>query len=289
MFSGTKPAAVVDISVITPVYNNVTWIERCLQNVIDQQCPTVEHIVIDGGSNDGTVAILEEYARRYPHIRFVSEKDRGQSHAMNKGIAMTNGNVISFLNADDSYTSGTLQRAVTLTKDLPEPGILVGDLIIQNLDGSMSLSMPVSFTPVDHLASMLLVGRLIWFPANPSSYFYHKRVHDIVGGYDEENHYTMDMDFLLRAGAVCHIRYVHEIFGVFRKLPDTKTVQSKAEGLARGRSRAVWQNNRHLITRIDRLLAPLWICRFLLRVACNQCRLHCGKTGRLFRQVISSL
>jgi glycosyltransferase involved in cell wall biosynthesis len=91
------------ISIITPVYNGEEFIESCIKVVIDQACPEVEHIIVDGGSTDQTVDIIKQYAKQYPHIRWISEKDRGQSDAINKGIAMAKGEILSILNVDDYY------------------------------------------------------------------------------------------------------------------------------------------------------------------------------------------
>ena len=96
------------ISIITPVYNGKRFIEFCIKNVIDQKCPNMEHIIVDGGSTDGTVEIIQRYAERYKHIRWVSEKDKGQSDAMNKGIRLAEGNIIGILNADDYYEPNVL-------------------------------------------------------------------------------------------------------------------------------------------------------------------------------------
>jgi glycosyltransferase involved in cell wall biosynthesis len=91
------------ISVITPCLNSVAFIERCVENVAAQGCAEVEHIVMDGGSTDGTVEMLRTLAARHSHLRWVSEKDAGQSAAMNKGVAMAGGALVGFLNADDYY------------------------------------------------------------------------------------------------------------------------------------------------------------------------------------------
>ena len=78
----------MQISVITPVFNGERFIESCIRSVIDQNCPDVEHLIIDGCSTDRTLEIVKQYSETYPHIRWVSEKDKGQSDAMNKGIRM---------------------------------------------------------------------------------------------------------------------------------------------------------------------------------------------------------
>ena len=98
------------ISVITPVYNGESFIESCIKIVIEQNCGDVEHIIVDGGSQDGTVTIIKQYAEKYPHIRWISEADQGQSDAMNKGLDMAKGNIISFLNVDDYYEPLVLNK-----------------------------------------------------------------------------------------------------------------------------------------------------------------------------------
>ncbi|ACF14962.1 glycosyltransferase involved in cell wall biogenesis [Chloroherpeton thalassium ATCC 35110] len=94
----------IKLTVITPVFNGEAFIEGCLQNVIEQNCPFAEHLIVDGGSKDKTVKILEDYSKKHSHIRFISENDNGQSDAMNKGIKMAKGDIISFLNVDDIYS-----------------------------------------------------------------------------------------------------------------------------------------------------------------------------------------
>jgi len=123
------------ISVITPVYNGERFIEACIQVVIDQQCSDVEHIIMDGGSKDGTVDIIKRYAEQYSHIRWLSEKDQGQSDAMNKGIAMAKGEILAILNVDDYYEPNVLKRVTEIFKILPEPSLLVGNCNIWDSNG----------------------------------------------------------------------------------------------------------------------------------------------------------
>ena len=94
------------ISIITPVYNNAPYIEDCVKSVLNQDYPHLEYIIIDGGSTDGTVDIIEKYANRLSY--FESKKDRGQTHALNKGFAHATGDIFAWLNADEQYLSGTL-------------------------------------------------------------------------------------------------------------------------------------------------------------------------------------
>ena len=93
------------ISIVTPSYNSAKFIEDCIQSVLKQNYPNFEHIVIDGGSTDGTVEILKQY----PHLKWISEPDEGQSDALNKGFKMAEGDILGWLNADDVYLKNVFQ------------------------------------------------------------------------------------------------------------------------------------------------------------------------------------
>jgi glycosyltransferase involved in cell wall biosynthesis len=118
------------ITVITPSYNAAATIEETLRSVREQDYPHVEHVVVDGGSTDGTVAILE----RAEAIRYVSEPDRGLSHAMNKGVAMARGAIIGWLNADDLYLPGALQAIGEAFAARPEAEWATGRCLIVDGD-----------------------------------------------------------------------------------------------------------------------------------------------------------
>lgn len=214
------------ISVITPVYNGEKFIEDCIKVVIDQACPDVEHIIMDGGSTDQTVEIIKRYAEQYPHIRWVSEKDKGQSDAMNKGIAIAKGEIIAILNADDFYEPNVLNRVTELFKNLPEPSFLVGNYNVINDEGKV-----VHVQTPGNLSMTYLLSRKAPFPGNPSAYFYHKSLHNKTGMYDIFDHYAMDQLFVLKAiQEASVVKYVDEIWGNYREIKGTKTVSSKESG-----------------------------------------------------------
>jgi glycosyltransferase involved in cell wall biosynthesis len=211
------------LSVITPVYNGKRFIESCLQSVISQNCAQAEHLVIDGASSDGTVEIIERYARQYPHIRWISEKDRGQSSAMNKGIAMSQGKIIGILNVDDYYEPALLPRVLKIFETLPTPSFLSGNCRVYKDDGSLWYINK----PRLNVSDILIGGENNQFPHNPASYFYHKSLHDKIGLFDEADHYAMDVDFVMRAISTAHPHYVDEIWGNYRFLKGTKTYVAK--------------------------------------------------------------
>src|SRR5690349_17489667 len=127
----------MQISIITPVYNSERFIESCVRSVVEQNCADVEHLIIDGGSTDRTMEIVKSYADRHPHIRWLSEKDKGQSDAMNKGLRLARGSLIGFLNADDFYEPGALPAARQILETLPEPSLLIGNCNVIDETGKL--------------------------------------------------------------------------------------------------------------------------------------------------------
>lgn len=234
------------ISVITPVYNNEKFIEACLQEVIRQNCPDVEHIIVDGGSTDGTVAIVQAYAQRYSHIRWISEPDAGQSDAMNKGIKLAKGTVLSFLNVDDYYEPNVLNQILERFKTLPEPSFVVGNCNIRDESGNLiEVNRPRKLRLID-----LVSGRTA-FPCNPSAYFYHTSLHEQVGLYNVDDHHIMDLDFILRAVQVATVQYVDQTWGNFRFIQGTKTYTDKENGLMERRIRQLLHQYRKHLTRFE--------------------------------------
>lgn len=209
------------ISIITPVYNGAKYIQACLQNFADQQCPQAEHLIMDGGSNDGTVEMIQEWATQHPNVRLISEKDKGQSDAMNKGIRMAEGNIISFLNVDDYYEPGVLNRVLDIFTDLPEPSFVCSNLNIWNGDGTKR-----HFNKPSRLLLPEIISNKFEWPYNPTAYFYHKSLHDTTGLYNIDNHYCMDYEFILEAAKHIRLRYVDEVWGNFCVVEESKTFNS---------------------------------------------------------------
>jgi len=213
------------ITIITPVFNGEKYIKGCIENFLSQDCPQAEHLIMDGASKDGTLAILEEYSAKYPNVRFISAKDSGQSNAMNKGIKAAKGDIISFLNVDDTYEPDVFKRILTIFSDLPDPSFVCSNLNIWNADGSFRhLNRPKNVNTIS------ILSNLEEWPYNPTAYFYHKSLHEKVGYYLEGEHFAMDYDFIIRATMATELRYFDEVWGNFHMVELSKTLSEELKG-----------------------------------------------------------
>lgn len=244
------------LSIITPVFNGKKYLNHCLSNVASQAFPGLEHLIMDGGSQDGSQELIREWQSNYPHIRLVSEKDRGQSDAMNKGIRLAQGSIIGFLNVDDYYEADVLPKIPGLFEHLPDPSFICGNLNIRNADGSLK-----HFNRPDKLSLPELLSHKFEWPYNPSAYFYHKSLHDLCGFYNEENHYCMDYEFILEAAQHIPLRHKDELWGNFCQVEESKTLQRftsrNEEAAAEGRQlreRAIKKLNDAQLTELKKIL-----------------------------------
>ncbi|MGG6269241.1 glycosyltransferase family 2 protein [Leptolyngbya sp. AN03gr2] len=229
------------LSIITPVYNGERFIEFCLNTVIQQHCDRVEHLIVDGGSQDCTIDIVKRYAQEYPHIRWISEKDRGQSDAMNKGIALAKGEIIGFLNVDDYYESNVLNRVLEVFRSLPVPSFVAGNCNVLNDAGELKkFNRPTKLKFTD----LLLGADINPHPVNPSAYFYHRCLHDQIGLYDTDEHYALDLDFIFRAVQVAHVQHIDETWGNYREIEGTKTILDWRSGEGQRRAAALLKRYR---------------------------------------------
>ena len=192
------------ISILSPSFNSQNTIEKAILSVLNQGYTNFEHIICDGGSKDGTVEII----KKYPHIKWVSEKDNGQCDAMNKAFAMSTGEVISYLNVDDYYQRGAFNKIADAFRKNPDAEMVVGNLYFEE-EGYTFLRKPET----DYRKIMLPFRYL--FPINPVSYFYKRTVQEQAGPFPLDNHYTMDYWFLLKAYQKHKIAKIEDYLGTF--------------------------------------------------------------------------
>jgi glycosyltransferase involved in cell wall biosynthesis len=183
------------ISIVTPSYNQRKYLEECLLSVKDQGYPNVEHIVVDGGSKDGSVEILREYAAKpgWSHLHWVSESDRGQSDALNKGFQRAQGDVIGWLNSDDFYLENCFKYVSDAFQSKPRPDIVYGDYIwINEMNRTYQVRREISFS------GFVLLHNHVCYISPSGAFFIARRA--IQDGYllDLNYHYAMDYEYYLR-------------------------------------------------------------------------------------------
>lgn len=123
-------------SIITPSFNQGLYIEDTLKSVlVEQSACQVEHIVMDGGSTDDTVNILKHYANNYSNLFWVSEPDKGQSDAINKGIEHSSGDIIAYINSDDYYLPNSLTKVQKIFQEYPQVDFVYGDINMVKANG----------------------------------------------------------------------------------------------------------------------------------------------------------
>ena len=243
------------LSVITPVFNNVTYISVAIENYLSQQCAFSELLIMDGGSTDGTKELIAQYAKDHPSIRWVSEKDKGQSDAMNKGIGLAKGKYISFLNVDDYYSEGCLNEVCQILHQNPNINYLVGDCNVWDQTGNLIYVNRPSKVKKYHVYS----GH--HFSVNPSAYFYQKSLHDKVGLYPLDNHYNMDLEMILRFRGITRFDYYPKVWGNFRMLPNAKTFEDQASNLSESRKQLLLKRNQKKQSFIIQILTQLYILK----------------------------
>ena len=182
--------AEVSVSVVTPSYEQAEFLEDNLRSVMNQSGASVEHVVVDGGSTDGTVELLERYEDRYD-LRWVSEPDDGQSAALNKGIEMATGEWICWVNSDDYLLPGAVEAFVRASEKRPESDVVYGDYVFVDANGT-EIGRKYSIRP-----SKFVHKHYYQFTGNHSA-FLRRDIVQSLGGVDENLDYVMDTEFLWR-------------------------------------------------------------------------------------------
>jgi glycosyltransferase involved in cell wall biosynthesis len=182
------------LSIVMPSYNAAATIERSLDSIRAQGREDVEVVVVDGGSADGTVEILTSR----PDVRWVSEPDDGLSDAFNKGAALARGRLLGWLNADDTYLPGALDRVIEAFADGPAEWV-AGRCLIVDGDGQ-EIRRPVTAYKNALLARYTFGLHLTQNFVPAPSTFFTKQIFDRVGGMDTGLRYSMDYDLYLRFG-----------------------------------------------------------------------------------------
>jgi glycosyltransferase involved in cell wall biosynthesis len=204
------------ISVVTPSYNQGLFIERTIKSVIEQNYPNLEYIVIDGGSSDGTLEIIKKYENKL--ASWISEKDNGQSDAINKGFQIATGDIFCWLNSDDLFIEDTLRFVADFFMNNPDIDCLYGNTInIDQNDNHLMARHELRFEKNIMLYALNFIQQ-------PST-FWRRAVYEKIGGLRNELHYTMDHEYWLRMYKNgVRFKYVEKFLSFYRWHEESKGI-----------------------------------------------------------------
>ena len=208
-------------SVVTPSYNQGIFIERTVRSVLSQDGVELEYVVFDGASNDETVAILRSLGEAHPsRMRWTSEKDKGQAHAVNKGLAATSGEIIGWLNSDDVYYPESLRAVAGYFAEHPEIDVVYGTADHIDADDRPLDPYPTEPWNFDRMIETCIV-------CQPAAFF-RRRMVERHGPLNDTLHYCMDYEYWIRlALAGARFGYLDRKLAGSRMYAQNKTLGSR--------------------------------------------------------------
>lgn len=204
------------VSVVTPSFNQGRYLEKTLLSVLGQDYPRVEYIVIDGASSDDSVDVIKRYAHRLAY--WVSEKDMGQTDALNKGFAQAKGQILAWLNSDDLYAPGAISAAVAYLQANPQVGMVYGDLDFIDENDRVIGRFNAAQTDLVRL-------RRGYVHVPQPATFFRAELWRQVGPLDPTFYFAMDYDLWVRLARVTRFQYLPgQVWAQFRLHSDAKTI-----------------------------------------------------------------
>jgi glycosyltransferase involved in cell wall biosynthesis len=208
------------ISIVTPSFNQASFISEAVESVRLQNYPNLEHLIMDGSSTDGTVEILSRLAaeEKYSHLKWLSEPDEGQSAALNKGFGQAHGEIIGWLNSDDRYRAGCFERVVQAFESNCDVDILYGDYTIVDKVGKV-----ISLRPEIEFSSFILFHHHVSYIPTTATFF-RRRIFEEGNLLKENLHYAMDYELFVRLAARGYrFKHLPAILADFRLQSTSKT------------------------------------------------------------------
>ena len=201
------------VSVITPSYNQANFLEETILSIYNQSYRNIQHIIVDGGSTDKSVDIIKKHEDKISY--WISEKDKGQSDAINKGFKIANGEIITWINSDDVLLPNALERVVYHFQNNPEIDFLHGKSILFGNDKKEKI--------IGTFQQDFQHRYLAYIPFPQPSSFFRKKVIDETGGLNTSLHYGMDYELLVRVALNFELMFVDEVFSKYRLHKAAKT------------------------------------------------------------------
>ena len=271
------------VSIITPSFNQSRYLEATIQSVFAQDYPRIEYILVDGGSTDGSVDIIKKYAtlesdglpsdfqKQASGIQnrkiawWVSEKDRGQTEAINKGFARATGDILAWINSDDTYEPGAISAAVNYLQAHPEAGMVYADCNYINEDGHVIGKFPAAQTDLPRL-------RTGYVHIPQQTMFFRADLWKKLGPLDPSFYFAMDYDLWTRIAQHAELKYLPgQTWANFRIHTSGKTIAADDRCWPE-MLRVHYRDGGHFFSTIvakyyiRKLIAPLWAWRFRRRL-----------------------
>lgn len=188
------------VSIITPSFNQAQYLEQTITSVLSQDYPTIEYLVVDGNSTDGSQTIIKKYEKEISW--WISEPDSGQAEAINKGLKRAKGQIVAWLNSDDYYLPGAVAKVEAAFRKQPSSSIIYGDVLALSSKGVQINRLHYSQWKLVDLMKFKIIGQ--------PSVFIRREVLDQTGFMDESFHYLLDLQLWLRLAYQAPIQYLPE-------------------------------------------------------------------------------
>ena len=207
------------VSIITPSYNQAPFLEQTMQSVLEQDYPHIEYIVVDGGSTDNSAEIIKTYADRLAY--WISERDSGQSEAINKGFARANGEIVAWLNSDDYYMRNTISVVVRCFEQNPDAVMLYGDMLAVDEEGQTINVLKYKQLSLEDLLCFQIIGQ--------PSVFFRRSALNKTGLLDPSFHFMLDHHLWIRLAEQGRILHIPQVWSAARYHPQAKNRARAAE------------------------------------------------------------
>ena len=207
------------VSIITPSYNQARYLETTIQSVLSQDYPRIEYIVIDGASTDGSVEIIKKYENRLAY--WVSEKDKGQADAINKGLARANGDIVAWLNSDDYYLPNAISSALKVFDENPDVVMVYGDMLAVDEYGKTINALKYKQLSLEDLLCFQIIGQ-------PAAFF-RREAYKKTGGLDTNFHFLLDHLLWIRIAQLGNLLHIPQTWAAARYHAEAKNRAKAAE------------------------------------------------------------
>jgi len=200
------------VSIVTPSFNQAQYLEQTLRSVLEQDYPSLEYIVVDGASSDGSIELIQKYSGRLAW--WVSERDKGQGDAINKGLGHARGEIIAWLNSDDYYLPNAISSAVKIFEQNPDAVLVYGDMLAVDEHGKTTNVLKYKQLSLEDLLCLQIIGQ----PA----VFFRRNAFEKTGGLDTTFHFMLDHQLWIRLAQHGGILHVPQVWSAARFHPQAK-------------------------------------------------------------------